>query len=176
MSARTYVGRDLVPILWVIIGYRAVYEIDDGLEVDEVNMAAIERTRVYFDDVLGVTIHQAQGVGFLITMGIGALIFALLSVSAFVDHDVVPGLILAIAGLAFLVVFLLRMVLKVNVVTVFGRRTMAVMKFPMGRDRAWSVYFDLTRKIAACQQKAAAAQPPPPPAPDAPLPPAPPAI
>jgi hypothetical protein len=176
MSARKYVGRDLVPILWVIIGYRAVFEIDDGLEVDEVNMAAIERTRVYFDDVLGLTIHQARGVGFLVTTGLGALIFGLLSGSAFVDHDVVPALILAVAGLANLAVFLLRVVLKVNVVTVFGKRTMAIMKFPMSRDRAWTVYFDLSRKIAACQQKAAAAQPPPPPAPEVPLPPAPPAI
>jgi hypothetical protein len=174
MSQRTYVGRDLVPILWVIIGYRAVYEIDDGLEVDEVNMAAIERTRVYYDDVLGITLHQTQGAGFLITTALGALMFGLLSASAFVDHDVVPALILAIVSLANLAVFLLRIFLKVSIVTVFGKRTMARVQFPMRTEKARRVYEDLARKIGACQDRAAAEAPPPPPpsAPDVPLPPA----
>ena len=176
MNGRKYIGRDLVPILWWIIGYRAVFEIDDGLEVDEVNMAVIERTRVYYDDVLGITFHRAQGAGFLITTALGGLVFGLLSVSAFVDHDAVPGAILACVSLAFILVFLLRMVLKVGVVMVFGKRTMACMRFPMRTGHAQRVYADLSEKIRACQAKAAAAQPAPPPPPETPLPPAPPAI
>jgi hypothetical protein len=178
MSGRRRIGEDRLPILWWLIGYRSVFEIEEGLEVDEVNLAVIERTRVYFDDVLGITFHQAVGAGFLIFAGICSVFFGVASVSAFADGNAIPGAVLAVVALGFGTVFLLRAVLKVSVITVFGKRTLACVKFPMRAEHARRVYDDLARKIRACQDKAAAAQPkpPPPPAPDLPLPPAPPAI
>lgn len=178
MSGRRRIGEDRLPILWWLIGYRSVFEIEEGLEVDEVNLAVIERTRVYFDDVLGITFHQAAGLGFLIFAGICSVFFGVASVSAFADGNPIPGSILAVVALGFGTVFLLRAALKVSVITVFGKRTLACIKFPMRSEHARRVYEDLARKIRVCQDKAAAAQPqpPPPPAPELPLPPASPAI
>jgi uncharacterized membrane protein len=178
MSGRRRLGEDRLPILWLLIGYRSVFEIDDGLEVDEINLAIIERTRVYFDDVLGITFHQVVGMGFLIFAGICSLFFGVASVSAFSDGNAVAGTVLLIVALSFGAIFLLRAVLKVSVITVYGKRTMACVKFPMRTAHARRVYEDLARKIGTCQDRAAAEAPPPPvpPAPDLPLPPAPPAI
>jgi hypothetical protein len=174
MSARRRLGEDRIPIVWWMIGYRSVFEIDDGLEVDEVNLAIIERTRVYFDDVLGITFHQTAGVGFLIFVGICALFFGVAGVSAFADGNAIAGTVLAVVALGFGAIFLLRAALKVSVITVFGKRTLACIKLPMRAGHARRIYDDLSRKIRACQDRAAAAQPkpPPPPAPDLPLPPA----
>jgi len=108
MSERKLLGRDLFPILWILMGYRAVFEIDEGLEVDEVNMVVIERTRVYFDDVLGITFHQVPGIGFLVATGFGSVIFGTLAVSAFLDPDPIAGAILAFATLLFAAAFVLR--------------------------------------------------------------------
>jgi hypothetical protein len=77
--------------------------------------------------------------------------------------------------------------MRVDVITVFGKRTMACMKFSFRKQRAREIYRDLTQKIRACQEKAAAALPkpppppaaevpPPPPSAEAPLPPPPPAL
>ena len=73
----------------------------------------------------------------------------------------------------FVAAFVLRLALKIDVITVFGKRTMACMKFSLRKARAREIYRDLTRKIRACQEKAAAAmpKPAPPPAPEVPLPP-----
>lgn len=172
MSARKLLGRDMVPALWILIGYRAVFEIEDGLEVDEINMAAIERTRVYFDDVVGITFHKTFGAGYLIVTGLCSWFFGAIAVAFIGDAESMGGVIMAGATVPFIAAFVLRVILKMNVITVFGRRTMAVIKIPLRSDHATQIYRDLTEKIRACQEKAAAAMPKPAPPPAPPPPPA----
>ena len=62
-----------------------------------------------------------------------------------------------------------------DVITVFGRRTMARMRFQVRKGRARRVYAELTEKVRVAQEAIRAAQPPPPAAaPEIPLPPPPP--
>lgn len=174
MNGRIYLGRDQSPA-----GYRNVFEIEGGLEVDENSFVEIERTRVYFDDVLGMTYHRQWGALFLVAMGLGVLFFGGIGALALAG-DAEPGvaIVFALIALPFLAGFILRLILKVDVITVYGKRTMARLRFPIRKARAREIYQDLERKIRASQAKAAASQPkpPPPPVPDLPLPPAPPAI
>jgi hypothetical protein len=169
MKPRTFLGRDQN-----LAGYRRVYEIEDGLEIDENSFVEIERTRVYFDDVLGITYHVQMGAAFLIAMGLCALFFGGIAlIAAFGDAEPAAAIVFACLAAPFVAAFILRLALRVDVITVFGKRTMASMKFGYRKARAREIFRDLTQKIRACQEKAAAAvpKPAPPPAPEVPLPP-----
>ncbi|MBI3857921.1 MAG: hypothetical protein HY293_19760 [Planctomycetes bacterium] len=160
MKPRMHLGGDAVPG-----GYRRVFEIEGGLEIDENNFVEIERTRVYFDDVLGITYHRQLGAVFLVAMGLLALFLSGIALLfALMEHE--SGGVVAIVFLCmaspFGLAFLIRLILKVDVITVFGRRTMATMKFPFRKGRARGIYRDLALKIRASQGKALAAEPPPP--------------
>jgi hypothetical protein len=170
MKSRTFLGRDQN-----LGGYRHVFEIEGGLEIDENNFVEIERTRVYFDDVLGITYHRQGGVAFLVITGIAALFFGgtgALALAGGAEAGV--AIVFSCLATPFLVGFVVRLILKVDVITVFGKRTMARMKFGFRKERARRIYRDLTQKIRACQEKAASAIPAPAPPPaDVPLPPPP---
>jgi len=167
--ARTYLGGE--PNLG---GYRRVFEIEGALEIDENNFTQIERTRVYFDDVLGITIHQQIGMAFLIVTGVLAVFLGAIAVIIAVDGPPEGALVMAFFALPFAVAFFLRILLKVDIITVYGKRTKASIRFGFRKARARMIYNDLAAKIRARQSKALAEQPPPP-APAAPeLPPSPP--
>jgi hypothetical protein len=154
-----------------------VFEIEGALEVDENDFTQIERTRVYFDDVLGITYHKQVGVAFLVFNGVfGALFGFIALVIAAADRNPAGAVVMALFAVPFAVAFLWRIVLKVDVITVYGKRTKATLRFGFRKTRARMIYNDLTAKIRARQAKALAEQPPPPaaPAPEIPLPPPPP--
>lgn len=169
---RTYLGRDQN-----MAGMIRVYLLPDAIEVDEISFVEIERTRVYFDDVLAVTYHRARSTAFLILMGIFAGLMALIGIPILQESR--GG---GIAWLLFfaappLLTFLAHLILQTDYVTIFGRRTMAKMRFRIRKGRAREVYQILSTRIravqAAASAAAAAARPPEPPAaPD--LPPGPP--
>jgi hypothetical protein len=170
--ARTYLGGEAN-----LGGHRRVFEIEGALEIDENDFTQIERTRVYFDDVLGITYHQQVGVAFLVFNGVfGALFVFIALVIAAADRNPAGGIVMGLFAVPFVVAFLLRLVLKVDVITVYGKRTKATIRFGLRKGRARTIYSDLTAKVRARQAKALAEQPPPP-APAAseiPLPPPPP--
>lgn len=171
MKGRKFLGRDQG-----VGGYRHIFEIEGGLEVDEHNFVEIERTRVYFDDVLGITYHRQMGVVFLVLMGLAALFFGGIGLLVLAgDAERGAAVVFAVLAAPFLVAFVLRLILRVDVITVFGKRTMARMRFHVRKARAREIYLDLARKIGASQDRAAADAPPPPVPPRA-EPPAPPAI
>jgi hypothetical protein len=158
---------------------RKVFLLVDALETDEYLFIRIERTRVYFDDVLAITFHQQRGVVAVIATGLLALLFALMAVGALVDtgRDAwVGGFILLFIAVAFAVVAILRLAVPVDVISVFGRRTNSRMRYWLRRQRAQEVYTRLVDQVRARQQKAAASMPPPPAPPEVPMPPPPPAV
>ena len=167
--ARTYLGGEAN-----LGGHRRVFEIEGALEVDENDFTQIERTRVYFDDVVGITYHRQVGVAFLVFTGIFAAVFGFIAMMiAAVDREPAAAVVMALFASPFAVAFLLRILLKVDVITVYGKRTKATIRFGLRKGRARMIYADLTAKIRARQAKALAEQPPPPapPAPEVPLPP-----
>jgi hypothetical protein len=162
--ARTHLGGEAN-----LGGHRRVFEIEGALEIDENDFTQIERTRVYFDDVLGITYHQQVGVAFLVFNGVfGALFGFIALVIASVDRNPAGAIVMGLFAVPFAIAFLLRLILKVDVITVYGKRTKATIRFGLRKGRARKIYNDLTAKIRARQAKALAEQPPPPPAPAAP--------
>ncbi len=155
-----------------------VYELEDALEVDEFTLSTIERRRVPFDEVLAATYHRRRGAGFLTLTGFFGAVFAasaLLLVLAGPEAALVGALVAAPLAAGFLVAFVLRAAVGVDVITVYGRRTMARLAFGLAKARARDVFERITRRVREHQERLAAELPPEPPPPEVPLPPPPPA-
>ncbi|MHC4247493.1 MAG: hypothetical protein ACYS9X_00040 [Planctomycetota bacterium] len=117
-------------------GRQVVYVADDGIEVDELDGYEVTRRRVFWEDVLLVTYHRHIGVAFPLVTAVAAALFGLMAIGVG-SGDATAGVIVAVIFcLPFVVVFALRLALGVDVVTVFGRRTMARMRFSYLKARA----------------------------------------
>jgi hypothetical protein len=122
-------------------GRHSVYAIDDGLEIDENDAGMITRKRVYYDDVLFVTLHRHRGVAFLVVSGMAAFFLGLIALAIGASGNTAAGIVFALCCSAPLaIVFLIRSILGVDVVSVFGKRTMGDMRFTFRKSRARQVY------------------------------------
>jgi hypothetical protein len=170
-------SREYLGLAHVYFVRRKVFLLVDALETDEYQSIRIERTRVYFDDVLALTYHRERGILFPLFCAFNTIAWGVPAVAILLEGRsgaTGPGVfVFLIAGFFFLA-FLLRMILQMDVITVMGRRTNTVMKFWFRKGRAQEVYTRLIDQIRARQEKVAASLPPPaaPPEPPGPPPPA----
>jgi hypothetical protein len=171
--SREFLGND-----YSSFARRKVFLLVDALETDEYLFIRIERTRVYFDDVMAVTVHQERGIVASVATGLLTLFFGLMGIGLLVDKPAdtrVGGYIMLFFAAAFGLLTTLRIVIPADVISVFGRRTNSRMRFWLRQRRAQEIYTRLVDQVRARQQKAVAAMPPPPAPPEVPMPPAPPA-
>jgi hypothetical protein len=149
-----------------------VYETPHAIETDELDNFEITRKRVFYEDVLLVTMHRSSAV-------LRALLGICLGLFLVIIAAVVGGtagwvfgafaLLSAIYGIA-------RFAISETVVTVFGRRSKARIRFPFRPARGHQVFEAVCANVRRAQEELAAeirAQEPPPVVVDAPeLPPA----
>lgn len=130
-----------------------VYRSPDAIETEELEGYDVVRKRVLLDEVLLVTLHRTIGWPFVVTMVVLVLLCALITLGvAAVDRTV--GLAVGAAlVLPLLVLLVLRLVLGVEVVTVFGKRTKAEIHFWFRKRRAREV-FSLVCRLARERQQA----------------------
>jgi hypothetical protein len=136
-SRRTRIGRSAT------IGTReTVYQTADGIEVDSAQQFEVVRQRVLYEDIRMVTYHRRRGVAFLITTAVMSAFFIFMGVAvaglggeAWIGAMVFFGL-----AVPALIAFLLRAVLSVDIITVYGRRSKAVIRFPFRKARARELY------------------------------------
>jgi hypothetical protein len=119
----------------------AVYETADAIECEAREGYEVTRKRVLFEEVLLVTIHREAGTLYVITMAAVTVIFAGVALD-FQLWARVPGVAISFGILAvpFLIGCVVRLVLKLDYVCVFGRRSKAVMRFSLRKRRAREVY------------------------------------
>lgn len=167
-TPRKYLGRD--QNLGAAI---RVYLLQDAIEIDELTFVEIERTRVYFDDILAITYHRSVSVLFLVLMGVVGGIPLMSGLYLLTQNQTAGAVAFLVMAAPWLAFFLVHLLLRTDVITVFGRRTMARMRFQFRKGRARAVYAELTEKVRIAQEAIRAAQPPPPApaAPEMPLPP-----
>ncbi len=139
-----------------IVSRSAIYQVHDGLEIETNEQYDVVQRRVLFDDVLMVTIHRQIGALYLVGTGLIALFFlgiGLLIVS--VNVDAWPAaLIFGIFGAPALMAFLIRLFLGVDVVTIFGRRSKAHIRFTIRKKRAREVYGAICSAVRMAHRKA----------------------
>jgi hypothetical protein len=130
-----------------------VYRTRECLEVDEIDGYDVVRKRVFFDEVLLVTYHRFLGLPFVVAMGAFTLLFG---VTALLLARTEPslGLFFALFLVApFLVALVLRLILKVDAITVYGKRSKAQVHFPFRKSRARGVYVQLCRAVREHQER-----------------------
>lgn len=140
---------------------------DDAFEVDEVSGFWRVRRRIFFDDVLMVTLHGERAVVDWLG-GIGSAILSLLLGLAAVTMALgggMPGAIgAAVSGavaLTFATIAASLLVRGRRVVTIFGRRTMGRVSFPYRHARAGSAFDRVVERVRAAQARMARDLPPP---------------
>jgi len=130
-----------------------VYRTPVGIEVDELDHFEVVRKRVFYDDVLLVTYHRQQSWGFVVFAAIVVLLFGFL---AFVARSVVPlAMTLAAVAAMALVLGVLRLLMQVEVVSVFGRRSKAAIRYGYRKAFARRMYNEICANVAAAQRKLA---------------------
>ena len=159
-------------------GQRKVYLLDDCIEVDEFTTSEVLRRRIYFDDVIALTYHRFYGWSFLLLMGIFWVLPVIGGLASLSIHE--PGLAIFFFACAipFIIPFALRLIFKIDAISVYGKRTRTEMFFSIRKARAKEVFDRLAAVIRRAQDELAAkyaAEAPPPalPAEAPPLPPPP---
>ena len=158
-----------------------IYRTPEALEIDLIDHYEVRRRRVFFDEVQLVTLHETRVAGpYPWILGFLSLIWIL---SALPSPAPLRYGFLAAAGV-FLVSALVMIASPVWVVTAFGKRTRAQIRFRWREAKARSVYADICRATGEAQRALARRtepsleEPPPPtelPLSDSDVPPLPPA-
>jgi hypothetical protein len=153
-----------------------IYQVHDGFDVESREQYDVIQRRVLFDDVQFVTLHRRLGALYLSLTGCSALFFATVAISI-ISYNALrwqPAAVFFALALPFLILFLVRLLLGQYVVTIFGRRSRAEMRFS-SRLKAREIY---GKVCAAVREAQRTARPPEAPAPEAPAeaPPAPPPV
>lgn len=128
-----------------------VFWTDEALEVDQADNYEIRRRRVFFDEILLVTLHSGRGGVLPWIVALMGLPFGLFSLALTGDEADVGRVFLAMA-VALGVLAVVLALLPVWVVTVFGKRTRARMFYRMREGKARAVYAEVCRAAGEAQR------------------------
>ena len=106
-----------------LVTRETIYQGDDGFEVETREQYEISERHVLYDDIQLVTYHRELGAAYLIVTGTVALLFIApaLALLAF-NSDAWPAVIVfMIFGLPALFAFLMRLLWRLDVITIFGK-------------------------------------------------------
>ena len=137
-------------------GSRAeIYQAGDGLEIETSEQYNIVQRRVLFDDVMMVTLHRELGVLYLILTGMLALFFLGIALAILsINVDAWQGaLIFGIFGAPPFFAFFIRLFLGVDVVTIFGRRSKADLRFALRKQRARQTYGTICAAVRTAHRR-----------------------
>lgn len=118
-----------------------VYETADGIIVESTDQYEVSRKSVLFEDVVLVTYHREIGWTYVLVLSTIEFVFLAIAGVSYASGAplAVAGTIAAIA-LPILIAVFLRLIMKVDVVSVFGRRSRAAIHFPFRKQRARELY------------------------------------
>jgi hypothetical protein len=133
-----------------------VYETADGIEVESNDHYDVTRRRVFFDDVVLVTYHRPFGALFIVINSLFVMMMVGLSASmaaALRTKDAWPVIIfwLIVATPSFIAV-LLRLLLRVEVINVYGRRSKATLRYSWRKQHAREVYGRICARVRQAQR------------------------
>ena len=126
-------------------GQTRVYRTTDGIEIDDAEDDRIFRKRVFWDEVLMVTLHRGRDIPFVVMALILLLLLALMSFALGAGIGVTTGVVTALLTCGPLLAYTVtRVVQGIPTVTVYGRRTMARLSFPLRPAKARTDYAEIS--------------------------------
>ena len=149
MATRKALGRNNT------IGSRErVFETDEGIEIESTDQYELSRKRVLFEDVMLVTIHRELGWAYLLTNGALTLVFlGITMMTYFASSRDLTALFLIIFALPSTIAIIIRLAFQVNVVSIFGRRSRAKVRFNFSQQRARELYGHLCARTRQVQRE-----------------------
>jgi hypothetical protein len=136
-------------------GRQHVYEGDLALEVDDFEGYAGRRRRVFYDEVLLVTRHRRVGWPFVLVAALFAGLLGIIALGMALAQQVTVALGFLLLGvLPLLVLAVLRVVVKMDVVTVYGKRSQARVQFWLRRERALKAFQSVCARVRQAQERA----------------------
>jgi uncharacterized membrane protein len=138
-------------------GQTRVYRTADGLEIDDSEDDRIFRKRVFWDEVLMVTLHRGRDVPFAILAVVAVGFLALMSFGIGMIELKAGILTSVLTWVPLLIYTVVRLTQGVATVSVYGRRTMARLSFPLRPARAREVYAEISAAARRRQDAARAA-------------------
>jgi hypothetical protein len=136
-----------------------VFRTSEAVEAEETEGYDVAVRRVFFDEVLLVTYHQTTGVAFVVTLIVLITLLGFFGLLAFFGDSKVGAGILIFTVLPCVLALFLRLLLKLDVITVYGLRSKAQVAFWFDKDKARQTYQQLARMAREKQQRLRAAQP-----------------
>lgn len=146
MSARAP-ERKLIGRFTTAVSREVVWETPDGLEVETRDQYDVARKAVLFEDVMLVTYHRQLGVMFFVLNALGLGFFLMMMSILMSMKENTAGAVFGLLGVPFLIAMAARAILKVDVVTVFGRRSKVAMPFSFRKQRARLLYGSICSKV-----------------------------
>jgi len=130
-----------------------VYETDDGIIVESTDQYELSRKSVLFEDVVLITYHREIGWTYVLVLSILAFAFLAVAATAYASGAPlkVAGTIAAIAS-PILIALIVRFVMKVDVVSIFGRRSRAAIHFTFRKAHARELYGRLCYRTRQAQK------------------------
>ena len=130
----------------------AIYEADDGFDVETRAGYEVVERRVLYDDVLFVTYHRHYGAAYLITTGLISLFFLGLALITWsTTNEWAAAVPVGVLALPSTISFLLRVFFGVDMITIFGRRSKASIGFRVRKKRARAAYGRICARVRAAQ-------------------------
>lgn len=147
--ARKRIGRNNA-----LASRETIYETADGLETESVEHYDITRKRVLYEDVQLVTYHRELGFWFvLLNVLVSAFFLALaITIVAVTRKNMILAVIWLAMAAPSLIALTIRLLLRVDVVTIFGRRSKATLRFSFRKKRAREIYGQICARVRQVQR------------------------
>jgi hypothetical protein len=146
--SRTPLGRNFG------IGTRElVYESDDAIEVESSDHYELSRKRVLFEDIALITYHREFGWAFLSANIFVAVIFLAIAEVTYAGGGgwIAAAIISAFAVPSIIAIFL-RLTYRVDVISIFGKRSRATVRFSFKKQKAREIYGRLCHRTRQVQK------------------------
>lgn len=136
-----------------IASRQRVYETEDGIIVEATDQYELTRKSVLFEDVMLVTYHREIGWAYVLVLSAIAFVFFAIAGTAYASGAplAVTGTIAAIAAVVVIPI-VVRLILKVDVVSIFGRRSRAAVHFSFRKQRARELYGRICSRTRQAQR------------------------
>jgi len=140
-------------------GQQRTYRTPDYLEIDDIESYDVTRRRIFYDEILLVTLHTT--VAWLLAIGVGTLggVLGLACLPLISESKGTAALLFLCTAAPLFALAVLLLARPFGVVTVFGKRTRTQMEYWWRRGRARETYL-LVCRLARERQSQLARQAP----------------
>ena len=149
-ARRVFLGRD---VSWA--ERVRVYRTDEALEVAYINTFDVSLRRLFFDEVQLVTLHRARGSRTLWLLVVLSALCALGTLIAWSTPELANGFV-TVTVIVFTWTLVMALI-RSSIVTAYGGRARARIRFLYRPGKARRVYDDLCRRVGEVQGRIAAA-------------------